>query len=82
MIIKRNLHREFGKKGIVCNGIAPGTTATKMIGFNGDLSNETQVTGRMNTTEEIANLANFMLGDTGAQMNGEVIVIDGGATLR
>lgn len=80
--LTKGFGREFAKNGVVVNGIAPGTTATRMIHYDGDLSSNGQFTGRMNTVEEIANLAAFMLSDSGNQMTGEVVVVDGASTLR
>lgn len=80
--LTRGFGKEFAKKGVICNGIAPGTTATKMINYDGNLSNGLQYTGRMNTTEEVANLAIFLVSDMARQMAGEIVVMDGGSTLR
>lgn len=80
--LTKGFGREFAKDGITVNGIAPGTTATKMIYADKDLANSTQFTGRMNTSEEVANLAVLLLGDAGSQMCGEVVTIDGASLLR
>lgn len=77
----RGLGKMMAKKGIVVNGISPGATATKMMGFSGDLAKSYIPSGRMCVPEEIAQLAIFMLSDEGCQMPGQVVVLDGGESL-
>ena len=75
------LGKRFAKDGIIINGIAPGATATAMVGFDeggeGDLA-WIAPSGRYSSSEEIANLAVFMCSDMGDNMVGSVIPYDGG----
>ena len=69
--------------GIVVNGIAPGPTATPMLGkvVDGDLDLEWNAnpSGRMSTVEEIANLALFMVSDLGNGIVGDTFFLTGGS---
>jgi len=76
----KGIAKKYASKGIIVNGIAPGATATKMMGYesvDGDLFRN--VPGmRASIPDEIGNLAVFMCSDMGANMVGEVISYDGG----
>lgn len=70
------------KHGIVVNGIAPGPTATPMLGKTGeniDLSWGANPSGRMSTPEEIANLAAFMASSLGDGIVGDTFFMTGGS---
>lgn len=81
--LTKGLGKKFAKDGIIVNGIAPGGTATEMLGFkkNSPL-NWGSASGRVSIPEEIGNLAMFMCSDMGGNMVGEVVVYDGGENLR
>lgn len=66
--------------GIICNGIAPGPVATAMMKKEGDesLYNPTNPSGRCAASEEIANLALFLVSSMGDLVVGETYVISGG----
>ena len=74
------LGRKFAKDGIIINGIAPGATATEMMGFKKHEEDLKWVcpSGRVSIPDEIGNLAVFMCSDMGANMVGEVVSYDGG----
>ena len=66
--------------GIVVNGIAPGPTATEMLGKDGsDLYNEKNPSKRYCTVEEVASLAIQLVGTSGRMIVGELVYISGGA---
>lgn len=65
--------------GIVVNGIAPGPTATPMMGRSEDISWEGNPSGRMSTVEEIASLALFMVSGQGDGIVGDTFFITGGS---
>ena len=67
--------------GIVVNAIAPGQTATPMLGktASGDLYNDYALAGRYITPEEVANLAVFMVSDMGNMVIGDTFYITGGS---
>lgn len=68
--------------GITVNGIAPGKTATVMMGFEDDFSNilceKNQPSGRYIMPEEVANLALFLVSELGKQIIGDTVFITGG----
>lgn len=66
--------------GIVVNGIAPGPTATEMLGKDGsDLYNEKNPSKRYCSAEEVANLAIQLVGTGGRMIVGDLVYISGGA---
>ena len=85
--ITKHIAAEFGKYGIRCNAIAPGTIATQR---NWDrLTTEQKVDivrsiplGRAGKPEEIAIVALVLASDYTSFVNGQTIVVDGGETIR
>jgi len=67
--------------GITVNAIAPGPTATPMLGREeGDeIGHDMTPCGRYATTQEIANLAVFMVSDMGDLIVGDTFYISGGS---
>lgn len=66
--------------GIVVNGIAPGPTATEMLGKDdSNLYNEKNPSKRYCTAEEVAHLATELLSTSGRMIVGELVYISGGA---
>lgn len=69
--------------GIVVNAIGPGPTATHMldgiVSEEGNLNSITCPAGRIATTEEIANLAVFMVSGMGDMIVGDTYYITGGS---
>ena len=87
--LTRSLAVEWGPRGIRCNGIAPGAIRTegafsrllplpdlerKAMGHN--------PLHRFGTLDEFTSLAAFLVSDASAYINGEVVVMDGGAQLQ
>ena len=78
--ITRALALQVAKDGINVNAIAPGSTATGLIGFKeGDsiTSNENGM-NRLIMPDEVATLAKLLVSDAGKMIDGEVIHISGG----
>ena len=65
--------------GIVVNALAPGQTATPMLGIsNDDIYNGYAMAGRYIMPQEIANLAGFMISDMGNMIVGDNFYMTGG----
>jgi 3-oxoacyl-[acyl-carrier protein] reductase len=85
--ITKHIAAEFGKYGIRCNAIAPGTISTHR---NWDrLTTEQRVSivssipfGRAGKPEEVAGVALILACDYTSFVNGQTIVVDGGETIR
>lgn len=75
------LAKALGKEGITVNGIAPGPTATPMMikEENSNMSLERIPLGRYIMPEEIANMAVFLVSDTGRSIMGDIVYMTGGA---
>lgn len=69
------------KHGIVVNAIAPGQTATPMLGVSadGDIDLPTSPIGRYATPDEIANLALILVSDMGNLIVGDTLYATGGS---
>lgn len=68
--------------GIVVNALAPGQTATPMLGVSdNDIYNSYAVAGRYIVPNEIANLAVFMISDMGNMIVGDTFYMTGGSGL-
>lgn len=80
-----SLSSEWGKYGMRFNCIAPGPIYTKGA-FDRLLPTEALMkqvveripTGRLGTTEEIANLSSYLLSDYASWLTGEIVRLDGG----
>ena len=87
--LTRSLAVEWGPRGIRLNGIAPGPIRTEGA-FSRLLPREDierqalerNPMRRFGTVEEFANLAAFMVSDGCTYINGETMIMDGGAWLR
>ncbi len=77
--------REFGRKGITVNAIAPGFVNTEMIQTVPDsildnLKKQTPL-GRLGEVEDIANAYCFLASDEAAFITGAILNVDGGLVL-
>ena len=87
--LTRSLAVEWGPRGIRLNGIAPGPIPTEGA-FSRllprkdieELALNRNPMRRFGTVAEFANLASFMVSDGCTYINGETIIMDGGAWLR
>ena len=88
LAMTRSLAVEWGPKGIRTVAIAPGSFPTP--GASGQLRPEGRESGwagrnplgRVGEHHELADLASFLVSDGAAYINGEMVVLDGGAHLR
>jgi 3-oxoacyl-[acyl-carrier protein] reductase len=85
--ITKHIAAEFGKYGIRCNAIAPGTIATQRNWER--LTTEQRVDivssiplGRAGKPEEIGGVALMLASDYCSFVSGQTIVVDGGETIR
>jgi NAD(P)-dependent dehydrogenase (short-subunit alcohol dehydrogenase family) len=85
----RSLAVEWGNRGIRMNAIAPGPIPTQgafsrvlPLPKLEPLAMERIPLHRYGTTEELANLAAFLVSDGSGYINGEVIRMDGGEFLQ
>ncbi|MDQ4014465.1 MAG: SDR family oxidoreductase [Thermoproteota archaeon] len=85
--ITKHIAAEYGKYGIRCNAIAPGTIATQRNWER--LTTEQRVDivssiplGRAGKPEEIAGVALMLASDYSSFVSGQIIVADGGETIR
>ncbi len=89
LAMTRSLAVEWGKSGIRFNAIGPGAIPTEgafsrllpMKELEEEAKKHSPV-GRFGTHEELANLASFLVSDYSGYVNGEFIVMDGGALLK
>ncbi len=85
--LARNLATELGSKNVRVNCIAPGLIKTdfaKALWENPDMLKIALATtpmGRIGEPDEIAGAAVFLVSPAGSYMNGQQIIIDGGATI-
>ncbi len=74
--------REYGRKNIRCNAIAPGFIETRMTDALSDEQKQeilkTLVLERLGKPEDVAELALFLASDSSSYITGEVIKVDGG----
>jgi NAD(P)-dependent dehydrogenase (short-subunit alcohol dehydrogenase family) len=88
LAMTKSLAVEWGPKGVRLVAIAPGAFPT--AGATGQLRREGRdqgwaarnPLGRAGEHSELANLASFLISDGAAYINGEMVVVDGGAHLR
>lgn len=75
------LAKMLAPHGIVVNGLAPGPTATPMLGKNdySDIALPTNPIGRYALPEEIAAMALFLCGPQGRTIVGDIVYMTGGA---
>ncbi|WP_186423572.1 SDR family NAD(P)-dependent oxidoreductase [Lacrimispora celerecrescens] len=78
--LTEGLAKMFVPYGINVNSIAPGSTATSLIGVKeGDsISSSENELGRLVMPDEVATLASLLVSDAGKMIDGEVVHIAGG----
>lgn len=86
--LTRLLAEQYGPHGVRTNCICPGATDTPMTGGafrEGELAERTKrgiPLHRIAEPREIGDVACFLLSDDASYVNGQVIAVDGGATVR
>ncbi len=81
----RALALEVASKGINVNVVAPGAIATPGAAMSDEQAKQTMVMipkGRIGQPEDIAQAALFLASDQADYITGQVLVVDGGWTLR
>ncbi|MCC7504859.1 MAG: beta-ketoacyl-ACP reductase [Saprospiraceae bacterium] len=77
--------KEFGRKGITANAVAPGFIRTEMTDMLPEnvlkTMQEKAPANRLGTVEEVAAAYAFLASDEAAFINGAVLSVDGGLTL-
>lgn len=78
------LARDLIKYGIIVNGVAPGTTATGInnINPNENIYDEREKNHRISVPEEIAEVVGFLVSGAAENIVGQIIVCDGGSSLK
>ena len=82
-MLAKSLGAELGKHNITVNAIAPGATMTERTMEDSDYEtvwSGLTPTGRVSTTTDISNAAQFLLSDEASQITGQTIIVDGGWT--
>ncbi|MFC7621226.1 SDR family NAD(P)-dependent oxidoreductase [Microlunatus sp. GCM10028923] len=80
--LTRALARELGPRGITVNLIQPGSTETDMnpaVGESADEQRGFMALGEYGSVDDIAAAVVFLAGDSGRQITGATLTIDGGA---
>lgn len=91
--LAKTLAREFARKGITFNAVAPGPTATPMMdaalaGGDGEAGRKILEKiirgvplGRIGKAEDVAGIVTFLASDEAAFITGQVISVSGGLTM-
>jgi NAD(P)-dependent dehydrogenase (short-subunit alcohol dehydrogenase family) len=83
--ITRSVATQYGKQGIRCNAVSPGTIMTPSVANNVppvvlEIMERNALVPRLGQPEDVANLVLFLASDESAYITGQVIVVDGGTT--
>jgi gluconate 5-dehydrogenase len=81
----RALAAEWGAKGITVNALAPGYFPSKLTGYvldkHGDDLIADTPSGRLGNDDDLKGAALLFASDAGAHITGQILAIDGGATI-
>jgi NAD(P)-dependent dehydrogenase (short-subunit alcohol dehydrogenase family) len=83
----RHLASRWGKEGLRANAVAPGLVLTETVSQNldpafRDMAMAVTRSARLGRPDDIAAMVAFLASDDGEWINGQVISVDGGATMR
>lgn len=79
--VTKGLARDVGSRGITVNNIEPGPIDTDMnpaTGETADFQRSLVAVGRFGMPDDIAAMVTFLCGDTGRNITGASILVDGG----
>lgn len=78
--LTKGIAQELIKYGIVVNAVAPGSTATPLIGITSkdSIATDENSCGRLVHPNEVANIVKLLVSDTGNMIVGETVHISGG----
>jgi NAD(P)-dependent dehydrogenase (short-subunit alcohol dehydrogenase family) len=85
--LTRHVASAFGRRNVRCNSVAPGFTQTASASeaFTAERLASMAVhnpSGRLGQALDIANVVAFLLSDEAGWVNGQVLAVDGGTTMR
>lgn len=78
--LARTLAKEYARKNVTVNAVAPGPVATAMTEGLVDKIAEAVPLGRPGTVDEVAAAVGFLASDDAAYVTGVVLPVDGGMT--
>ncbi len=78
--LARTLAKEYARKNVTVNAVAPGPVATAMTEGLVDKLAEAVPLGRPGTVDEVAAAVGFLASDDAAYVTGVVLPVDGGMT--
>lgn len=70
------------KNNIRVNAIAPGITATQLTGFSEDNLSANYATGRVYLSDEVAEVACFLVSDSAKCLSGQILTCDNGNSVN
>jgi len=80
----KSLSREVGRLGVTVNAIAPGFIDTEMTSGLDEAQRkriaERSALRRLAEVEDVADMAAFLIGETGRNITGAVMTVDAGST--
>lgn len=84
LALARTMALEWGPHGIRVNAVAPGTIQVPKNAGSGETAQDRAVIpmGRRGRPEDIAGAVLFLLSDLAAWVSGQLIAVDGGASIR
>jgi NAD(P)-dependent dehydrogenase (short-subunit alcohol dehydrogenase family) len=83
--LARHVASKWGKQGIRANAVAPGLVLTRAIAEDSPIREwalKSTRSPRLGQPEDIASAVAFLMSADGEWINGQVLSVDGGATLR
>ncbi len=73
---------EYADRGIRVNAIAPGLVPTAAVALDAERFTAAHPIGRAATTDEVAAVACWLLGEQAAYVTGAIVPVDGGLTAQ